>query len=60
MKLNKEQIEFIKSTARILVDDGDNKEYTRGIAELIADLDSKFDVDHADRADEITAEITTQ
>jgi len=58
MKLTPEQIEYIKNTAKILVDDGDNKEYTRGIAELIADLDGKPDVDHADRSDEITIEIT--
>lgn len=57
MTLSKEQIETIKSFASILVDDGSNEEYTRGICELIAEFDGRENVDHADRADEIRNEI---
>lgn len=50
-----EQIEFIKKLAKPLVDDGENREYTRGICELIADIDCKSDM--AQRAEEIKAEL---
>ena len=32
-------VKELKNLARFLIDDGSNKEYTRGICELIADID---------------------
>jgi Asp-tRNA(Asn)/Glu-tRNA(Gln) amidotransferase C subunit len=57
MKLTTEQIKYIKTIAKILVDDGENEEYTRGITELIAELDPLCEVDHGDRSDQIKHEL---
>ncbi len=57
MTFSKEQIEYIKNLAKPLVDDGENLEYTRGICELIADLDGVEDMYHADRSEEIRQEL---
>jgi hypothetical protein len=57
MKFSKEQIKYIKELAKPLVDDGENAEYTRGICELIADLDGVEDVQHEDRSEEIRQEL---
>ena len=43
--------------AKSLVDDGENIEYTRGICELIADLDGIHDVPHAERSEQIAEEL---
>ena len=51
------QIDFIKNLAKPLVDDGENLEYTRGICELIADIDGKPDMAQEVRAEEIKAEL---
>ena len=51
------QINYIKQIAKYLVDDGENEEYTRGICELIADIDGKPDVFHEERAKQIKSEI---
>jgi len=57
MKFSKEQINYIKKEAKILVDDGLNIEYTRGITELIASVDGIEDVDTAERSEQIRKEI---
>jgi hypothetical protein len=57
MEFSVEQIQHIKKLAKGLIDDGENKEYTRGICELIADFDGTPDVFHADRSEEIRIEI---
>ncbi len=57
MKFSKEQIKYIKKLAKSLVDDGQNTEYTRGICELIADLDGIEDVYHGERSEEIRQEL---
>jgi hypothetical protein len=57
MKFSKEQLDYIKHLAKPLIDDGENVEYTRGVCELIADLDPKADVYHEDRSDEIKQEL---
>ena len=51
------QINYIKQIAKYLVDDGENEEYTRGICELIADIDGKPNVFHEERAEQIKSEI---
>lgn len=55
--MKKEQIEHIKELAKLLIDDGSNLEYTRGICELIADIDGRPTMDHEDRAEEIRKEL---
>jgi len=56
--MNKEDfIKDLKWTAKLLIDDGSNEEYTRGICELIADMDGHTDVFHADRTEEIKKEL---
>ena len=57
MKFTKEQIEYIKTLAKPLIDDGENIEYTRGICELIADLDGIEDVFHEERSEQIKDEL---
>jgi len=57
MMFTKEQINYIKELAKPLIDDGENIEYTRGICELIADIDGKEDISHEDRSEEIKHEI---
>lgn len=57
MKFSKKQIECLKELAAVLVDDGENVEYTRGICELIAEIDAVTDVDHGERSEEIRHEI---
>jgi hypothetical protein len=57
MVLTEEQIAYIKELAKLLVDDGSNLEYTRGICELIADIDSRLDVGHYERSEEVRLEI---
>lgn len=57
MNFSKEQLDYIKNLAKPLIDDGENVEYTRGICELIADLDPKADISHEDRSDEVKNEI---
>lgn len=47
----------IKAVAKELIGDGRNTEYTRGICELIADLDGKKGIDHAERSFEIAIEL---
>jgi len=53
-----EQIDLIKNIAKPLVDDGENLEYTRGICELIADIDGKPDMLQEVRAEELRVELT--
>ena len=43
--------------AKSLVDDGENIEYTRGICELIADLDGIHNVPHVERSEQIAEEL---
>ena len=57
MKFTKEQIEYIKEIAKPLIDDGENIEYTRGICELIADLDGVEDVFNDERSEQIKDEL---
>lgn len=57
MKFTEEQIKYIKELAKPLIDDGKNTEYTRGICELIADLDGIKDVFHDERAEQVKAEL---
>jgi len=52
-----EQLTHLKKFATILVDDGDNVEYTRGICELIAEFDGIEGVDHETRSEQIRSEI---
>ena len=47
----------LKMAAKLLIDDGSNAEYTRGICELIADVDGTPDVYHADRTEQIAKEL---
>lgn len=47
----------LKQIAKLLIDDGTNLEYIRGICELIADADGVEDMDHAERAKEIAQEL---
>jgi hypothetical protein len=56
-KLTPEQITYLKSLAKMLVDDGENQEYTRGILELLAYVDGKEDVDTEARSNEIAVEL---
>ncbi len=53
-------IKEIKYLARFLIDDGSNKEYTRGICELIADMDGIPELDHSIRAEQIRIELLKQ
>ena len=57
MKFTKDQIEYIKKIAIPLIDDGSNVEYTRGVCELIADIDGKEDVFHEERTEDIRNEL---
>jgi len=57
VEFSKEQIDCLKQLAKLLVDDGENTEYTRGICELIAEIDAVEDVDHGERSEEIRCEI---
>lgn len=50
-------VQQLKNVAKILIDDGTNTEYVRGICELIADVDGISEMDHAERAIEIAEEI---
>ena len=50
-------IEKLKATAKDLLDDGSNIEYTRGICELLADVDGIEDMPHAERALQIAIEL---
>lgn len=52
------QIDLIKELAQPLVGDGDNHEYTRGICELIADIDPKGNMCQEERAEELRVELT--
>lgn len=52
------QIDLIKELAQPLVGDGDNHEYTRGICELIADIDPKGNMAQEERAEELRVELT--
>ena len=47
----------LKDLAKPLIDDGSNREYTRGICELIADIDGIPEVEHAVRAEQIRIEL---
>jgi hypothetical protein len=51
------KVDKLKSIAKELIDDGTNTEYVRGICELIADIDGREDVAHAERSIEIAQEI---
>ena len=57
MKFSEKQIKHIKKLASLLIDDGENGEYTRGICELIADIDGIPDVHHQDRTAEVKIEL---
>ncbi len=50
-------IENIKTAAQGLIDTDRISEYTRGICELIAEIDAIKDVSHADRSAQIAAEL---
>lgn len=50
-------IDRLKTIAADLVEDGINIEYTRGICELIAEVDGIEDVSHGERACQIAKEI---
>lgn len=52
-----EQISFLKNIAKMLVDDGENVEYTRGICELIAEIDGIEDIPTDERAEQIRQEL---
>lgn len=54
--MRKYTIEEIKKAAEILVDNH-NIEYSRGVCELIADLDEEPDVEHGERAQQISKEL---
>ena len=53
-------VKKLKNLARFLIDDGSNKEYTRGICELIADVDGIPELDHSIRAEQIRIELLNQ
>ncbi len=53
-------VKELKNLARFLIDDGSNKEYTRGICELIADIDGIPELDHSIRAEQIRIELLNQ
>lgn len=53
-------VKELKNLARFLIDDGSNKEYTRGICELIADIDGILELDHSLRAEQIRIELLNQ
>lgn len=53
-------VKELKNLARFLIDDGSNKEYTRGICELIADIDGIPELDHSLRAEQIRIELLNQ
>ena len=53
----KEQINYLKMLAEQLIDDGENTEYTRGICELIAEIDGIEDIPTDERAEQIRQEI---
>ena len=50
-------VDRLKELAKMLVDDGINVEYTRGICELIADVDGIEDVGHGERSQQIANEL---
>lgn len=47
----------LREHASLLIMDGENEEYTRGICELLAQFDTPEDMDIADRAEEIRNEL---
>jgi len=51
-------IEELKLAASNLIEDGSNKEYTRGICELLADIDGIAEIPHCDRAMQIKKILT--
>ena len=55
--LSKEQIAHVKSLAKDLIDDGTNEEYTRGICELIGEIDAKLEISLDIRSEEIKKEL---
>ena len=59
MEFTYKQIEHIKKLAKQLIDDGSNKEYTRGICELIAGIDGIPDVFLDERSEQIKEELLT-
>ena len=50
-------IQAIKDTAKELIDKDRVSEYTRGICELIADIDGKKDTPHDHRSKEVALEL---
>lgn len=50
-------IQELKAMAKMLLDDGTNIEYCRGVCELIADCDGMPEVEHAVRAIQIAIEL---
>lgn len=51
------KLSTVKTLGKSLIDDGENIEYTRGVCELIADLDGVEDVGHAERTLQIAEEL---
>lgn len=57
MEFSKEQITYIKKLAKLLIDGGENDEYTRGVCELIANIDGIPEVFHYERSEQIKQEL---
>jgi hypothetical protein len=57
MQFTPQQIELLKEEAKILIDDGSNIEYTRGICELLAYVDCREDEIAEIRSEQIRDEL---